>query len=150
MDAPAAISATFADFKIIKGRKQAQFIFELPLEKADEALKALGGVPSSIDERWCGIARLDLKAVQQPSLPQQTGKEPRPFHSLPYAQQAALKCNDEAFRNFLRVETKEEAAERIRQECGVTSRSEIEGDENAKMIWTNILRDFQKYQEGYR
>jgi hypothetical protein len=44
-DEPAAIQASFADFRLIKGRKQAQIILEIPIEGADAALAALGGIP---------------------------------------------------------------------------------------------------------
>ena len=36
-----AIKATFSDFKLIKGRKVAQLIFEVPIEATDAALAAL-------------------------------------------------------------------------------------------------------------
>ena len=53
-----AIAGTFSDFRLIKGRKVAQFIIEVPLETADQALAALGGIPNPHAEKWVGIARL--------------------------------------------------------------------------------------------
>jgi hypothetical protein len=38
---PAAIKGTFSDFKLIKTRKLAQLIIEIPIELADSALAAL-------------------------------------------------------------------------------------------------------------
>jgi hypothetical protein len=58
-DKPAAFSATYSDFKVIRTRDTAQFIFEVPLKAADHALKVLGGVPQPMEERWVGIARLE-------------------------------------------------------------------------------------------
>ena len=43
----AAIKATFSDFKLIKTRKVAQLVMEIPVEQADAALKALGGLHQS-------------------------------------------------------------------------------------------------------
>lgn len=97
-----AISATFSDFRIVKGRKVAQLIFETPLEAADEALRMLGGLPRPDAERWVGIAPLKAKptAVPAPVATDAPPKERRPFHTLPRSQQAALLCNDHRFRKW--------------------------------------------------
>ena len=57
----------YADFKLIKTRKQAQFIFEVPLEDATAALKVMGGLPRPDQETWAAIAVLDpdAKAVER-------------------------------------------------------------------------------------
>lgn len=62
MTNPAATLATFSDFRIVKTRKLAQFVFEVPIEDADKALAALGGLPRSDGERWCGIALITKSA----------------------------------------------------------------------------------------
>ena len=49
MSKPSA--GTFSDFKIVRGRKVAQLVIEVPLEKANEVLAALGGVPQPADPR---------------------------------------------------------------------------------------------------
>lgn len=59
MDKPAAFSATYSDLKVVKTRKVAQFIFEVPLEAAGHALNVLGGMPLPMEERWVAIARLE-------------------------------------------------------------------------------------------
>ena len=105
-----AFRATFSDFRIVKGRKVAQFIFETPIEGADAALEALGGVPRSDAEVWAGIARLDLsKASHEPRKPsgeisppkESTPKERRRLASLPLPQQAAMRCDDKEFQIFI-------------------------------------------------
>jgi len=98
-----AISAAFADFRIIKGRKVAQLIFETPLEAADEALRMLGGLPRPDAERWVGIAPLvgKPKAEQQPEAPPpepEKVKESVPFRDKPRSQQAGILLNDPQFR----------------------------------------------------
>ena len=128
MSKPAAFKAAFSDFRLIKGRKVAQIIFELPIEGCDAALEALGGVPRPDRETWAAIARLEPKAVLEPSEPIQLGK--RTFEQLPFAQQAALRCQDMDFRTFLRnwgwgAANAEEAAETVRIHCGVTSRKDL-------------------------
>lgn len=57
------ICASFSDFKLIKGRKVCQLVCEVPLEQADAALAALGGLPNPHAERWVGI--VPLKAQTQ-------------------------------------------------------------------------------------
>lgn len=57
----AAFRAVFADWKVIKTRATVQLVFEIPIEQADQAYQALGGMPIAASEVWCGIARLKLK-----------------------------------------------------------------------------------------
>lgn len=149
MNAPAAIKGCFSDFKIIRGRKVCQLVIEVPIEEADAALAAMGGVPSADSERWVAVARLNLAAAK-PDGAAQGGKDARPFHTLPLAQQAALKCGDPSFQRFMKATTSNEAAIRVRQECGVQSRADIETDEEAKTRWFAILKDFDQWQRGFR
>lgn len=60
-----AILATFADFKLVKSRAVAQLVFEVPVEQADAALTALGGLPRADLERWAGIAPLKVPAERE-------------------------------------------------------------------------------------
>jgi hypothetical protein len=60
----AAFEATFSDFKIIRGRKVAQVVLEVPLEAADTALRVLGGVPRPDAECWVAVARLQRSGAQ--------------------------------------------------------------------------------------
>jgi hypothetical protein len=59
MIAPAAISATFSEWRMVKSRKVLQLVFELPLEKQGEVLAVLG-VPLPDAESWVAIAPLNL------------------------------------------------------------------------------------------
>lgn len=68
------ICASFSDFKLIKGRKVCQLVCEVPLEQADAALIALGGLPNPHAERWVGI--VPLKA--QPQGQDNSGSAPSP------------------------------------------------------------------------
>lgn len=67
MSAPAAISATFHDFRTVKGRKTCQFIFEVPVETANDALQALGGIPDAANPAWVAIARLTSESLPRNS-----------------------------------------------------------------------------------
>lgn len=158
-----AISATFSDFRIVKGRKVAQLIFETPLEAADEALRMLGGLPRPDAERWVGIAPLKTAPTPAPA-PVANDVPPkgrRPFHTLPRSQQAAIACADPRFRQWLtdvvnrrigspppghppHIETASEAAEEVRLRIGIESRRELDTYETAGRGWDSLYRDFRR------
>jgi hypothetical protein len=58
MDKPAAFSATYSDWRVVKGRKVVQIILEVPLEAAGHAYNVLGGMPTFGAEQWFAVARL--------------------------------------------------------------------------------------------
>jgi hypothetical protein len=145
-DAPAAIKATFSDFRIVKGRKVCQFVFETPLEAADDALRVLGGLPQPMAERWAAIALLDPKATQE--APQAPEKVKRSFGELPMAQRSALLCDRGAFGKFLNEQYSyscgfpDETAEALRELCGVKSRSELATNAAAAEKFERLEREF--------
>lgn len=125
----AAFTATYAEWRVIKTRAAVQIVFELPVEKADEAYQALGGMPIAAREVWCAIARLaGSSAVERdavnvdvagstparsatPSPPSPTVSrntageaERRKFEELLPAQQAGILCNEVPFWSFLQME----------------------------------------------
>jgi hypothetical protein len=146
----AAFKATFSDFRLIKGRKVVQFVFELPVEQADHALEVLGGVPRPDIEAWAGIARINPKATSAERPAEESEpKERRAFTSLPLAQQAAMKCNDAAFARFLfeRYDATD-PAEYVRKTCGVTSRREIAKGTPAGTVWIELLAEFDVWMRA--
>lgn len=118
----AATRATFSDFRIVKGRKVAQLVFELPLEGADEALAALGGLPQPATERWFAIARLTDEAAQKP-----TPKER--YDAADEGEKAVVRANlltgDPAFQKWCDAITPAQAGDYIRVKCGIKSRGEL-------------------------
>lgn len=59
MENPAAFSATYSDWRVIKGRKVVQIVFEVPLEASGHAYNVLGGMPNFGSEKWFGVARMN-------------------------------------------------------------------------------------------
>jgi hypothetical protein len=152
----AVFQACFADWKLIKTRACVQIVFEVPIEKADEAYAALGGMPNSAKERWFAIARLNIekttgenKSYRKPVAPDKR-----------LAQRAALLCKDHQFWKFLEQTKRvvgadeESAAAYLRDECAVDSRSEIMPETIAghafDMLQTAFVawRDSEKYVEA--
>ena len=62
MTTPAAFSASYSDWRIVKGRKVVQIVLEVPLEAAHHAYNVLGGMPSLGSEQWFAVARMKKEA----------------------------------------------------------------------------------------
>ena len=143
------IKATFSDCRLVKGRKVFQLVFETPIEAADDALAALGGLPRPDMEKWFGIVALDLsKAVSD--APEKPNSAPRNFADLPAPQQAALRCNDPNFQKFVQADNAEQAANFIRGKCGVKSRAELATNAAARAKWIELDDEFYRWQRGFR
>ena len=140
MSALAATKGTFADFRLVKTRKVCQIFLEIPIEAADAALAALGGLPRSDQETWVAIARLDLSKAPDES----TAKEHRIFCDLPGPTQAAIKCKDPLFRKFMNASDVDECALLVRKYCLVTSRSDIIIGSSHGDLWIDLLREFER------
>lgn len=152
MTAPAAFQGTYSDFRLVKGRKVAQIVVEVPIEAADHALEVLGGVPRPDAERHVAVARLSPgsgtaasqgSSAERGQAPRSTpepgeSKERRRFSELPLPQQVALRCTDKKFQEWLCVANEDEAAEAVRRECGVASRSAIQWGSDAGTKWADL------------
>lgn len=168
-----AFRASYADWKVIKTRACVQVVLEVPIEQADAAYQVLGGMPLASKEVWCGVARLDPeKAESTPprlapvvavaALPDGVDKDRRRFDTLPYAQQAALRCNDPIYRAFLRemcsqqaayalhAKTPDSAAVALRDLCEVESRADIRPGTEAEKKWLELERWFAAWQTKER
>lgn len=143
----AAIQATYSDLKIIKGRKVCQVVCEIPLEQAGEFVAAFG-MPNPAAETWVAIARLTKDAERRPEPREKPAKR---WADLSLPQQAALRCQEQAFHFFLRDERlmrplldgENEAAEYVRSVCGVSSRSDIGKTEESAREWKRLDTDYQ-------
>ena len=145
-----AITATFSDFRFVRGRKVAQLIFEVPLEGANAALAALGGVPMPDKEVWVGIAPLNGKAVREP--PRAADKPRRKFEELPLSQQAGIIANEPAFWRYAQerlrtsISGEEKAAEYIRKHCSVSSRADIRPGTIAETSWIKLRDSYEAWK----
>jgi hypothetical protein len=139
-DAPMITKGTFSDFKIIRTRKVAQLVVEIPIEEADAAVAALGGLPRSDRERWVAVARLDMNAANG-----QREKTRRAFCDLPFPQQAGIKTKDTDFQFWINGGfcSEQDCAAGIRKRCGVESRADIVAGSEAGEKWLGLLREFE-------
>jgi hypothetical protein len=137
-DDAAVTQGTFADFRLIKGRKVCQIVIEVPIEQADQALAALGGLPQPATEAWVAIARLETKERVVPLKPDNTK----------LSLEAGMRCRDPLFQRYLEVSNEEEAVEAVRRECGVLSRAGLNTDPEAAMAWRTLDGQFLAWKRG--
>ena len=166
MPSPAAFSATYSDWKLIRSRKVVQIVLEIPLEAAGQAYDVLGGMPNPGAETWCAVARLNGKDGEASSEGKGNGEDaPAPTEASPvrarkpvavekrFAQQAGMCCADPVFWEFLRehsmmkepqtgFEGEEAAALAVRMICGVTTRADIIPGTPAGTAWDQLLSKF--------
>jgi hypothetical protein len=146
-DEPAAIKATFSDFKLIRTRKLCQLVLEIPIEEADNALATLGGIPQPQSDRWVAVARLNGAAKPEPE-----PKEKRRWEDLKLSMQAGIRCEEKAFQKYMRsgesffnVKDSESAAGAVKLYCGVDSRSGLNDNPTAAKLWKDLDRSYQAW-----
>lgn len=174
MTAAAAFRATYTDWKLVRTRSVVQIVLEVPVEKSGEAYDVLGGMPSPGSEIWCAIARLneggaspeiaqahtETPKVAESEPPKSTPAQSlRHWRDLSYAQQAGIRCGEEAFRKFLAEKiapdadfdscttqaATELAASIVRTHCIVQSRSDIRPNHPSGRLWRELDEKFQTW-----
>lgn len=149
---PAPISATYADFKMIKTRQVCQIVFEIPLEAGTNFVKDYG-LPNPAGEEWFALAKLVQAKAPAPS---QIGTRaaPRRWDEMNPAQQAGIRCAEPAFQRFIHEErdipcsSDEEAAEFVRSLCGISSRAQLTTDKAAAAAWRELDGAFDMWMRA--
>jgi hypothetical protein len=153
------LKATYADLKTVKTRSTCQLILELPIEALTDVV-ALLGAPVPGNEVWVAVARLNLSAaLTEPAqiahdnddARDEPGKPPRPL-----SQVSAILCNIVAFRRFImeqykgwdQIPTVDEAADWLRERCGVQSRRQFDTDDVAAANFKNIRSKYWAWMEA--
>ncbi len=165
------VLATFEEFRPVKTRKSVQIICEIPEERADEALRALGGFPQSGYSIWVGIVRVDETVATAPAEPAdaqtppeapKVANDPERPPGGPLARRAGILCKQAGFQDTMAAmgrarnmacsaESTEEdaAAEMLRRLCGLNkSRAELDHNPEAARIFKQIERDYRRSQHG--
>lgn len=146
--AASAISGDYVDIKFVKSRKVACITIEIAMEAADDFL-AKFGAPRPAEGVPVALARLLPGKAEEPV------KVPRRMGELPFPQQAALLCDREAFRAYLRdrqgcgvISDAEDAAAIVRHLCGVESRSEIRPGTPAAATFLTLRGEFDVWMRA--
>lgn len=153
----AAISGSFADFKLIKSRSVAQLIIEIPIEQTDAALLALGGVPQPATERPVAIARLVERPEAKPDPRERYAQSDEGTQAVT---RAALLCSEQDFQRWIiptgkpvltkgmdheaiRRAIAEAAADELRNRIDVRSRKELATDPDALARFLDLEARFK-------
>jgi hypothetical protein len=67
----------------------------------------------------------------------------------PISRKAAMLSGEAGFWKFVNVASKEEAADLIRQKCGIQSRADLDHDEQAAAIFRKMAGNYDLWLEGY-
>lgn len=116
-------------------------------------------VGSALMMGWAEVVDTKVEPITvEPAPPQHAkvdaSKERRPFASMPLSQQAAIRCQDSQFQDFL-SETMSSVrrgrenwtwADEVRTRCACReSRSEIAADTTQGRLWVQLEADYQEW-----
>ena len=141
MTDPAAIDGSYADFKLVKTRSVCQLVVEIPIERAEEAIRKFG-IPQPGQEIPVALARLQTppKAAANAERSEK-GKER--YRESDKMQQAATRavmlCEDRKFQMWASTQICEpwlgppipDTAHWLRWRLNIKSRSEIASRDEA-------------------
>ena len=152
---PAAISGTYADFKLVKTRSVAQIVVEVPIERAETIIAAFGfPVPGS--EIHLAVARIKPEATKGVHSAGTPTKPKQQWREMKASQQAGMLCNDPDFQDWIcevwppppgwngaiSEQPAENTAELVRLHCGVQSRSDLDHPSLSQDAWRTLASEF--------
>ena len=167
MNAPAAIEAQLVDMRNVGTHKVLRLTIHVPDGKALAIIAAFGW-PTGVAPVPIAIARLNESEVvppdrtssdrrtetsprQEPSSPD-GAKTKTAFRDMRLANQAGILCDTPAFRKFLNEtqayivgDTPEDAAQVVRELCGVSSRSDIRPRCPSGDKWTRLVDEYRTW-----
>lgn len=59
---------------------------------------------------------------------------------------AGMLCREPKFHDFLQVNSEDEAAVELCKRCGIDSRTELHGNELAKQIFDDLVKEFENHK----
>ena len=140
------ILGSYSNFKIVPTRSVVQVIIEVPIERGGEVTDLLG-FPRPGAEMPVYILRLREEAARasQEAAAIEHQPEPLPRKPAKLAQIAGILCNSGAFQKWSGNKNAEEAAEWIRGHCNISSRAELDGNEDAAAIFRELKGEFDAW-----
>lgn len=151
----AAIHAEFEEAKPVKTRKVLQIVCEVPMERADEALEALGGFPIPGQSRPVAIALLKAEITDN-----ETAEWPQAKRNM--VQRSGIMRNDKGFQDYVlngwprvwnhprhqEAEPSERAAYFIRTYCGVSSCRDLDPHGESGQRFRNLMVSYEASEQG--
>lgn len=163
-DRKRALWGTYHQMLPIVTRKVIQIQIELPMEKMVEFVTLFG---SPNPGTRIGLARMDddnmiesedhgkeVVPIRQASPQASVARPVRDWTQLSPAQQAGIMCGEPPFWKFLKeehnydVNSQNDAAEAVRDFCGVTSRRDIAAEHRTRMIWHSLVEAYRLWQRA--
>lgn len=156
------LQATYSDLKTVKTRSVCQLILELPIEALTDVV-ALLGAPVPGNEVWVAVARLRGKQEaphvasedEPPQMIEPPANDDGDRPARPLSQISAYLCTIEAFRRYLfeehklpAIPTEDEAADFVREHCGVRSRREFDLDDAAASNFRHLRAGYHAWMRA--
>ncbi len=150
MSKPAAFLGTYVDLKFLSGLKVARVTLEIPIERSQEFI-GMFGTPNKADPAWCALARINVAALNAPSVPEKAVEPAKVEKAAPKRSSlAAMLCkNSEGFQAWL-VDTywtgKEDIGDYdglLKRALGITSKTEIDNNPDKAEAWERMLTTFK-------
>lgn len=64
-------------------------------------------------------------------------------------QKAGMLCRNKGFQQFLSTDSEDEAAHVLCQRCGISSRSELNGNQKAQNLFDQIIKDYEEANDEF-
>lgn len=121
--------------------------FLLPDDGTQHPFKGLKTGPSYGQRVALSVALIADDETQRPAAEPEAkpAKERKRWDELPLSQQAAIRCNEPGFQQFMEAQDEKEAADNVRRYCGVTSRSSIEKNTTHGFAWLSLEQSYQHW-----
>lgn len=153
----AAFQATIHGFRTVPSRGVVSITIEAPIEHhAQIARIAEHGswvAVARIQEPKQGEAHHEVTSQESAAAGQsqtsQRQSSKTPWRDLPPSQQAAMRCNEPAFAAFLKENhgyAGEDVPQAVRELCCVTSRAELNANNQARVLWHQLDNQFQAWK----
>ena len=156
----AAIEGHLVSIKNVSTHKSACLTIHVPEEYALKVIEAFGW-PTMVAPVHVAIARIGIEEKTpeaKPAPETKTDKAKRKWDELSIAQQAGIMCNEKGFQLFIaqrmnKMDGKphepvnaDDAAQYVRQQCGVNSRAHIEDKPEALKIFKDLEASFEAWK----
>lgn len=161
MSKPAAFLGTYVDLKFLSGLKVARVTLEIPIERSQEFI-GMFGTPNKADPAWCALARIDVAALNAPSVPEKA-VEPAKVEkaeserSSSRTQAAGRMVKEPDFQDWLAEQYRGQTIEAacftedlieiadltLKSALGITSKKELDADPDKGEAWERMLTTFK-------
>lgn len=164
MNDKVAVMGDYVDIKWLHGLKVARVYVEIPIEESDRFIE-LFKRPDKASPVKVVIARLAedvaeplpsaAQAASTPTAPTEV-KTRTPFRDMPRSQQAALKCQDGGFQEWIKrkyytawhevplcdEEPENAANETLKAVCGIKSKKDLDAEGPSSRMWDQLRATF--------